>query len=76
VRGLIVLVSAHTWPALRPTRMPSGPSATVSTTASSGSEVKTMAVASATSRGVSRQCSPCSTSQRAAGSRRAVPKTS
>ena len=61
-RGLTVLMSTQISSAARPARMPSGPDATVSSTSSSGTDVKTIPAASATSRGVSHHCRPSWTS--------------
>ena len=61
-------MSTQILPGARPARIPSGPEATLSSTSSSGSDVKTMSAASATSRGVSRQCRP--SSMRSLGVRR------
>src|SRR4051812_1521321 len=73
--GLTVLMSTQSFPAPRPARIPSGPDATLSSTPSSGTEVKTTSAASATSRGVSRQPSPWSTRPCACSRWRASPKT-
>ncbi len=60
--GLTVLMSTQIFPAVRPARSPSEPAAIVSSAASSVTMLNTTSAVSATSRGVSRQTRPRSSS--------------